>query len=100
MPFDHPLPRSFKVSSVREYAPAQSGVYGISNGGRWVYVGETDNIQAALLWHLHERDTELLRHEPTGFVFEICDRVQRLARQNRLISEYEPVCNPHGSRHR
>ena len=100
MPFDHPLPRSFKVPSVREYAPALSGVYGISNGDWWVYIGETDNIQAALLHLLDESTTTLADQLPTGFVFEICDRVQRLARQNRLISEYEPVCNRHWSRHR
>lgn len=100
MPFDEPFPRSFTASSVLENAPALSGVYGISNGSWWIYIGETDNIQAALMHLLEEPVTTTADRRPTGFVFEICDRVQRLARQDRLVLEYEPVCNRHWSRHR
>lgn len=100
MPFDNPFPRSFTEPSMRANAPAVWGVYGISNAREWICIGESDDIQAALLWHLHEQDTEILKHGPTGFVFEVCDHVRRLARQDCLVSEYEPVCNRHGSRHR
>lgn len=96
MPFDHPFPRSFTVSSVREHAPALSGVYGISNAGEWIYIGETDDIQAALLNHLQELNTTLLRRRPTGFVFEVCNRAERPNRQDRLVFEYEPACNRQG----
>ena len=99
MPFDQYVPRSFTSSSVREHAPALSGVYGISNAGEWIYIGETDNIQAALLGHLQESNTVLRKHRPTGFVFEICDRAKRNNRQDRLVLEYEPVCNRHWSGH-
>ena len=95
MPFDHFLPRSFTASSVREHAPMASGVYGISNAFEWIYIGESDNIQDSLLGHLRQLDTSLLRRQPTGFVFELCGRAQRPARQDRLILEYEPVCNRH-----
>lgn len=93
MPFDQFIPQSFTPRSVLQYAPAASGIYGISNAREWIYIGETDNIQETLLGHLRELDTSLLRRRPTGFVFEVCDRVHRPARQDRLVLEYEPVCN-------
>jgi hypothetical protein len=97
MPFDPPFPRTFNVPSVREHAPTLSGVYGISNSGEWIYIGETDNIQAALLTHLQESKTTLVGRQPTGFVFELCDRARRPVRQDRLVLEYEPTCNRHWS---
>jgi hypothetical protein len=93
MPFDQLFPRSFTTSSVRQHAPALSGVYGISNALEWIYIGETDNIQETLLGHLRGLATSLLERQPTGFVFEVCDRARRPARQGRLIFEYEPACN-------
>jgi len=93
MPFDQPFPRSFNNSGVRQYAPSLSGVYGISNAGEWIYVGESDNIQAALLGHLTTRDTNVMGRLPTGFVYEICDQASRHGRQDRLVREYEPICN-------
>lgn len=95
MPFSPPFPRSFTDSSVRKHAPTLSGVYGLSNSNQWVYVGETDNIQEALLRHLHELNTDLVNRKPTGFVFEVCDPTARLARQDRLVLEYEPLVNRH-----
>lgn len=100
MPFDPPFPRTFTAPSVREHAPVASGVYGISNAGEWIYIGESDNIQAALLLHVQELDTVLLKRHPTGFVFELCDRAGRPNRQDRLVQEYEPTCNRHGLQQR
>jgi hypothetical protein len=97
MPFDQVFPRSFTAPSVRQHAPALSGVYGISNAREWIYIGETDNIQDTLLRHLLEPGTSLLQQRPTGFVFEVCDRVRRPVRQDRLVFEYEPTCNRRGS---
>jgi hypothetical protein len=93
MPFNHPVPRSFNLPSVREFAPPVSGVYGLSNAGSWVYIGVTDNIQAALVGHLAEAGSDLMRQRPTGFVFEICDSSRRCGRQDRLVFEYEPAFN-------
>lgn len=93
MPFEQLFPRSFTVPSIREHAPALSGVYGISNAGEWIYIGEADDIQAALLLHLQESNTALLKRHPTGFVFEVCGRTKRRDRQDRLVREYEPACN-------
>lgn len=98
MPFDHPFPRSLTSDSIRTYAPVASGVFGISNSREWLYIGESDNIQSALLGHLQDRETTLMQSQPTGFVFEICEQATRFTRQDRLIREYEPACNRNWSR--
>ena len=93
MPFDQFVPRNFTPYSVQTYAPITSGVYGISNAREWLYIGESDNIQSSLLTHLQDLKTSLMKREPTGFVFEVCDQARRSARQDRLVLEYEPTCN-------
>ncbi len=95
MPFEQLTPRPFTAGGVQTYAPAVSGVYGVSNAREWIYIGETANIRGALLEHLQDTGTSLMRREPTGFVFEICDEVRRPDRQDRLVFEYEPTCNRH-----
>ena len=69
------------------------GIYGLSNAREWVYVGVTDDIRAALLGHLRERNTTLKSRAPTGFTFEICHPSQMAARVGRLVTELAPVCN-------
>jgi hypothetical protein len=93
MPFNQFTPRSFTNDAVQMYAPVMSGVYGISNAREWIYIGETDNIQSSLMNHLHEVNTQLMKREPTGFVFEVCDQAHRSSRQDRLVTEYGPACN-------
>lgn len=93
MPFDRFIPRSLTTVSVRANAPAMSGIYGVSNASEWIYIGETDNIQASLLDLLQEIGSALMQEKPTGFVFEICDAAGRTARHDRLVFEYKPVCN-------
>jgi hypothetical protein len=87
MPFQQMFPRTFGAMSIRQHAPAQSGVYGITNAQRWVIIGHTDNLQEALLGHLMEGMAE----RPTGFVFEVCDPGVRLRRQDQLVREYGPT---------
>lgn len=99
MPFEQITPRRFTAGSIQTHAPVASGVYGISNAREWIYIGETDNIQAALLDHLQYLYTSLMKLQPTGFVFEVCDGAHRSARQDRLVLEYEPACNRHSSQY-
>jgi hypothetical protein len=93
MPFEHLTPRPFGPVAIQAYAPVASGVYGISNAREWIYIGETDDIQGALLTHFSEGDSPLMQSRPAGFVFEVCDRGRRPARQDRLVREYGPTCN-------
>lgn len=99
MPFHKPYPRSFTPSSVRQHAPASSGVYALTNSAHWIYIGESDNIQESLLQHLRQSDPALQNQQPTGFVFEICDRAQRTGRQDCLVQEYGPAGNGQRSRY-
>jgi hypothetical protein len=98
MPFEYLTPRPFLPGPIQAYAPMASGVYGISNAREWIYIGETDDIQSALLTHLSEPESPLMRSKPAGFVFEICDRARRPVRQGRLVGEYAPICNRHPPR--
>ena len=52
MPFDQLIPRPFSSMGVDMYAPTAYGIYGISNAREWIYIGETDDIQATLLSYL------------------------------------------------
>ena len=97
MPFDQFTPRILSLTGVNAYAPPVSGVYGISNAREWIYIGETDNIQFALLDHLQKVNTAIMKRHPTGFVFEVCDQAKRAARQDRLVLEYEPTVNRRGA---
>jgi hypothetical protein len=93
MPFDNCPGYAFSTVSIRNNAPPFSGVYGLSNDHEWVFVGVADDIRAALLDHLREAGTLLKMRLPTGFKFELCNSNARLARQDRLVLEMEPVCN-------
>jgi hypothetical protein len=97
MPFEHLLPSPLTRSMIRANAPAASGVYGISNSREWIYIGETDNIQGTLLAHLHDPTSAVMKRQPTGFVWEVCDLARRTLRQDRLIVECGPVCNRQGA---
>ncbi len=99
MPFEQIIPRPLTSSAVQAYAPSASGVYGISNAHEWVFIGASDDIKGALLAHARESDTVQSKRQPTGFVFEICDRIRRSARQDRLVLEYEPTGNRRISRY-
>lgn len=99
MPFEQVFPRSFTAASVKAYAPASSGLYGITNAAEWIFIGEAENIREALLGHLGEGNTELTRRGPTGFVYEECGRAGRGGRQDRLVREYDPACNRRWTRH-
>ena len=93
MPFDQFIPTPFTPRAVGTHAPATSGAYGISNAREWIHIGATDDIQGALFHHLQDLNTSLMKRQPTGFVFETCDEAYRSARTDRLVLEYEPVCN-------
>jgi hypothetical protein len=93
MPFSQLIPRRLLAATVKAHAPSASGVYGISNAREWIYIGETNDIQGALLDHLEQMDSPLMQRQPTGFVYELCDRPNRWSRQDRLVSEYAPCGN-------
>ena len=82
---------SFNKEAILACAPPISGVYGLFNGDCQIFIGESANIQEALLQH--ERQTEFhSRHlQPTGFTFEPCEDELRKTKAAALIAKYRPV---------
>jgi predicted GIY-YIG superfamily endonuclease len=93
MSFTECAARSFTFVSVQKNAPESPGVYGLSNGREWIFIGEAANIRERLLEHLEEAGTALTNRKPTGFTFEKCSNNDRLSRQDALVRQFEPFCN-------
>ena len=91
MPFARHSGYSFTAFSVRQNAPASSGIYGLSNAQGWIYIRAVDDIRAALLDHLDERNPTRDFRSVTGFTFELCDTAGRSQRCSRLIEELRPL---------
>ena len=85
--------RAFTAISIRNNAPSSSGVYGLSNGREWIFIGEANDIRARLMEHLQETNTMLANRRPTGFTFEECSPASRISRQDALVRQFEPFCN-------
>lgn len=93
MPFESCFGRTLSALSVEREAPAASGVYGISNSERWLYIAESEDIRASLLGFL-AKGGAYTDHPPTGFSFELSPAHSRVARRDRLIAELAPLQNP------
>ena len=93
MPFENAGCRAFTWHSVKTNAPTASGVYGLSNAVRWIYVGESDDIQGELLKHLANPTSSDEATKPSGFTFELSSSGDRVSRQSELVLELAPVSN-------
>ncbi|MCC6536039.1 MAG: hypothetical protein IT162_00710 [Bryobacterales bacterium] len=93
MPFSPAFPRPFAANEISANVPETSGIYGVSNAGEWIYIGETPNLRSTLLGLLQRPNASLDGRVPTGFVFEVCAEASRPERQHRLVLEYKPTCN-------
>jgi cell division septation protein DedD len=82
---------SFTRESILAYAPPTSGVYGLFNFDCQVFIGESGNIQEALLRHERETDFQSRHLQPTGFTFEPCSVELRKAKVDELIARFRPV---------
>ena len=47
MPFENCFGRVFTAVTIEREAPEASGVYGISNSRRWLYIAETEKFAPA-----------------------------------------------------
>jgi hypothetical protein len=92
MPFENCFGRVFTAVSIERDAPEASGVYGISNSRRWLYIAETENIRASLMGHL-ANSIPNSPEAPAGFSFELSPAYSRTARCDRLIAELAPLQN-------
>jgi hypothetical protein len=92
MPFENCFGRVFTAVTIQREAPEASGVYGISNSRRWLYIAETENIRASLMGYLAESAANS-QDSPAGFSFELSPAYSRTARRDRLIAELAPLQN-------
>ena len=82
---------SFTKQSILASAPPSSGVYGLVNFDRQIFIGESDSIREALLRHESETDFKSHSLKPTGFTFELCGAESRKLWAAELISRFQPV---------
>jgi cell division septation protein DedD len=89
----HPEGRcdSFTEGAILLFAPPTSGVYGLFNFDCQVFIGESANIQEALLRHQRETDFQSQHLQPTGFTFEPCAAELRKSKADELIARFHPV---------
>ena len=92
MPFENCFGRVFTAVTIEREAPEASGVYGISNSRRWLYIDETENIRASLMEYLADSAANS-QDSPAGFSFELSPAYNRIARRDRLIAELVPLQN-------
>ena len=90
MPFESCFARAFTAVTIEREAPAASGVYGISNAKRWIFIEESENIRASLMGYL-ANPSGPLADLPSGFSFELSPSYSRIARRDRLIAELSPA---------
>lgn len=90
MPFEQGAPSSFTAISIQNNAPDCSGVYGLSNSREWIFVGEANNIRAALMDYLRQVNASDTDRRPTGFSYEMAPPNKRVARKNALVRELTP----------
>lgn len=91
MPWNGSAAMPFTLSSVHLYAPKMSGVYALFADKAWFYVGESDNISAALMNHLRGKKTWEAELDPKYFAFELLSGPTRSARKDKLNLKYAPA---------
>jgi sporulation related protein len=82
---------SFTKEAILACAPPTSGVYGLFNFDCQVLIGESANIQEALLHHESETDFQSRHLRPTGFTFELCAAELRKPKSDELIARFHPL---------
>jgi len=82
---------SFTRQSILANAPPSSGVYGLVNFDRQIFIGESDNVREALLRHENETDFKSQGLKPTGFTFELCAAESRTLWAAELIARFPPL---------
>ena|SRR5579883_1022994 len=91
MPFPRHSSYSFTAFSIRTNAPASGGIYGLTNAEAWIYIHSVDDIRAALLDHVNERNPSPDFRSVTDFSFELCGTAGRSQRCSHLVEELQPV---------
>jgi hypothetical protein len=79
-------------AAILNKAASASGVYMICTRSRWVYVGESDDVQQSLFEYLNEPRASFDRFGPLSFSSEMVAVHARRARRDALAAALEPAC--------
>ena len=92
MAFAQQYPRPFTQAGIGELRREQYGVYGISTGSVWIYIGK-GHIRERLLAHFKGDNACIRSQRPTHFVCEVSDNERRQPgkRADRRALSYLPV---------
>lgn len=82
---------NFTREAILACAPPTSGVYALFNFDCQVFIGESANIQEALLRHESETDFQSRHLRPTVFSFELCAAELRKPKADELIARFHPL---------
>ena len=82
---------SFTREAILACAPPASGVYVLFNFDCQILIGESANVQQALLRHESETDFQYRHLRPTGFTFEPCAAELRKTKADELIARFLPM---------
>ena len=86
----------FTREAILTCAPPTSGVYGLFNFDCQLFIGQSPNIQEALLRHESESDVQARHLRPTGFTFELCAAELRKSRADELTARFQPLLQTEG----
>jgi len=82
---------TFSSDVIRACVPPSSGVYGLFNFNHQLFIGESDNLQEALLRHRNQSDSQARRHRPSMFAFQLYPADMRKRKTAELIERFRPV---------
>lgn len=84
---------AFNLQTIEASAPSAPGIYVLWTHGRWIYVGETNNLRMRLVALVGGDNACISNELPTDFGFELIPtREQRAKRREALIRELVPIC--------
>lgn len=90
MAFPPQTPRAFTRENILQINPGQTGVYGLFDSTRWIYVGKGD-IRTELLRYSNGENPLIARWRPTHWVDWVTSNADSVEKQ--LILELNPVAN-------
>ena len=85
----------FTKNGILSNTPSTSGVYVLGTGWTWVYIGESNDMLRRLLELFESPKPCIAKYGGLVFGYELVPtEAQRVARQDQLIRELVPACNP------
>src|SRR5262249_4738839 len=82
---------------IRLIVPTRPGVYAVANSDAWIYIGQSENVQARLTAHWRRVSVQsvcIWHWSPVAFSYETVDGADaRRLRETQLVRKYQPRCN-------